>query len=134
MPCRFYWPVFRCPSLAGFGCPPKIKERRRFDRSAGGTDLYGQSVRKPWNDGEEESPMSRHENIDWSECTLVETKPGVQSGSLVLRGTRLPVSAIVDNFDYGLTIAEISEQFEVPQESIRAIVTYVLSHRIAHSL
>src|ERR1043166_6286255 len=23
MSCRFYWPVLRCPSLAGFGCPPR---------------------------------------------------------------------------------------------------------------
>ena len=76
--------------------------------------------------------MSRQENIDWSECALVETKPDVQSGSPVLRGTRMPVRAIVDNFDYGLTIAEISEQFEVSQESIRAIVTYAQSHRVAH--
>ena len=76
--------------------------------------------------------MPVHENIDWSECALVEIKPGVQSGSPVLRDTRLPVSAIVDNFDYGLTMAEISEQFEVPQECIQAIVTYAQSHRIAH--
>jgi transposase len=25
MSCRFYWPVLRCPSLAGFGCPPRHK-------------------------------------------------------------------------------------------------------------
>ncbi len=76
--------------------------------------------------------MSPHENIDWSECPLVEIKPGVQSGSPVVRGTRLPVSAIVANFEYGVSIAEISEQFEVPQESVQAIVTYVKSHHIAH--
>jgi hypothetical protein len=28
-------------------------------------------------------------------------------------GTRMPVSAIVDNFDYGLSVAEICEQFEL---------------------
>jgi len=39
------------------------------------------------------------EKIDWSECPLVEVKPEVQSGAPVLRGTRMPVSAIVDNFD-----------------------------------
>ena len=76
--------------------------------------------------------MASHENIDWSECPLVEIKPGVQSGAPVLRGTRMPVSAIVDNFDYGVSVAEISEQFEVPQDCIEAIVTYAKSHRIAH--
>ena len=72
--------------------------------------------------------------IDWSECPLVEVKPGVQSGAPVLRGTRMPVSAIVDNFDYGLSVAEIAEQFEVPPDGIEAILTYAKSHRIAHRL
>jgi uncharacterized protein (DUF433 family) len=76
--------------------------------------------------------MPTHENIDWSECPLVEVKPGVQSGALVLRGTRLPVSAIVDNFDYGVSVAEIAEQFEVPQDAVEAILGYAKSHRVAH--
>jgi uncharacterized protein (DUF433 family) len=73
-----------------------------------------------------------HEKIDWSECPFVEVRPGVQSGAPVLRGTRMPVSAIVDNFDYGLSVAEIAEQFEVPPDRIEAILTYAKSHRIAH--
>lgn len=76
--------------------------------------------------------MTPREEIDWSECPLVEVKPGVQSGSPVVRGTRLPVSAVVANFEYGVSIAEISEQFEVPQECISTIVTYAQSHRVAH--
>jgi uncharacterized protein (DUF433 family) len=76
--------------------------------------------------------MTREEQIDWSQCPLVEVKPRVQSGAPVLRGTRMPVNAIVDNFDYGLSVAEISEQFEVPQDLIQAILTYAKSHRVAH--
>ena len=76
--------------------------------------------------------MDSDEHIDWSECPLVEIKPGVQSGAPVLRGTRMPVNAIVDNFDYGVSVAEISQQFEVPQDCIKAIVTYAKSHRVAH--
>jgi uncharacterized protein (DUF433 family) len=44
----------------------------------------------------------------------------------------MPVSAIVDNFDYGLSIAGIAEQFEISPERVEAIVTYVKSHRVAH--
>ena len=72
------------------------------------------------------------ETIDWSECPLVEVKPGVQSDSPVLRGTRMPVNAIVDNFDYGLSAAEIAEQFEIAPEQVKAILTYAKSHRLAH--
>ena len=50
----------------------------------------------------------------------------------MLRGTRMPVSAIVDNFDYGVSAAEIAEQFELPQDRVEAILTYAKSHRIAH--
>jgi uncharacterized protein (DUF433 family) len=78
--------------------------------------------------------MATNEKIDWSECPLVEVKPGVQSGAPVLRGTRMPVDAIVDNFDYGVSIAEISEQFEILPDRIEAILTYAKSHRIAHRL
>jgi uncharacterized protein (DUF433 family) len=53
---------------------------------------------------------------------------------LWLRGTRMPVSAIVDNFDYGVSVAEIVEQFEVPPDRIEAILTYAKSHRIAHRI
>jgi uncharacterized protein (DUF433 family) len=76
--------------------------------------------------------VSTEEKTDWSECPLVEIKPGVQSGAPVLRGTRMPVSAIVDNFDYGLSVAEIAKQFEISSERVEAIVTYAKSHRVAH--
>jgi len=72
------------------------------------------------------------EKIDWSECPLVETKSKVQSGAPVLRGTRMPVNAIIDNFDYGVSAPEIAKQFEIPLESVEAILLYAKSHRIAH--
>jgi uncharacterized protein (DUF433 family) len=72
------------------------------------------------------------EQIDWSQSPLVEVNPRVQSGTPVLRGTRLPVNAIIDNFDQGLSEAEISEQFQVSLDQIHAILAYAKSHRIAH--
>jgi len=76
--------------------------------------------------------MAAEETIDWALCPLVEVNPRVLSGAPVLRGTRMPVSAIIDNFDYGVSVAEISEQFEVPEDRIQAILAYAKSHRIAH--
>jgi uncharacterized protein (DUF433 family) len=78
--------------------------------------------------------MSAQDKIDWSECLLVEIKPGVQSGAPVLRGTRMPANAIVDNFDYGVSVSEIAEQFELPPDRVEAIVAYPQSHRVAHSV
>lgn len=76
----------------------------------------------------------RNETIDWSQCPLVETDPEIQSGAPVLRGTRMPVNAIVDNFDYGEDAAEIAELFEIPLERVEAVLAYVKSHRVAHSV
>ena len=50
--------------------------------------------------------MATKEQIDWSECPLVEVKPGVQSGAPVLLGAPMPVDAIVDNFDYGVSVSK----------------------------
>ncbi len=76
--------------------------------------------------------MAGTEHVDWSQCSLVESNPKVQSGAPVLLGTRTPVGAIVDNFDYGMSVEEISQQFAIPQDRIRALLTYAKSHRIAH--
>jgi hypothetical protein len=35
--------------------------------------------------------------LDWSQCAAVESVPGKVSGAWVLRGTRMPVSAIFDS-------------------------------------
>jgi len=75
--------------------------------------------------------MAKEEKIDWSECPLVEANPRVQSGAPVLCGTRMPVNAIVDNFDYGVSVAEISEQFGIPPDLIQAILSYAEDHRLA---
>jgi uncharacterized protein (DUF433 family) len=76
--------------------------------------------------------MAAKEKIDWSECPLVEVIPGVQSDASVLLGTRMPVDAIVDNFGYGVSVSEIAEQFEIPPDSVKAILAYAKSHRVAH--
>jgi len=73
--------------------------------------------------------MAAQEKIDWSGCQLVEVKPGVLSGAPVPRGTRMPVDAIVDNFDYGVSVAEIAEQFEVSPDRVKAILSYRASAR-----
>jgi uncharacterized protein (DUF433 family) len=75
--------------------------------------------------------MSAIVQVDWSQCSLVEVDREIQGGSPVLAGTRLPVSAIVDNAEYGLSVAEISEQFEVSPAQVEEILAYAKGHRIA---
>jgi uncharacterized protein (DUF433 family) len=43
----------------------------------------------------------------------------------------MPADAIVDNFDYGLTVGEISQQFDLPPSQVEAIVSYAQGHHVA---
>jgi len=61
----------------------------------------------------------------------VEANPQILGGATVLRGTRMPVSAIVDNFDYGLSVSEIMEQFDVSKENFEEVLEYAKNHPIA---
>ncbi|MGA6980022.1 MAG: DUF433 domain-containing protein [Candidatus Sulfotelmatobacter sp.] len=49
---------------------------------------------------------------DWSKCPAVESVPGKLSGAWVFRGTRVPVSAVFENLEDGLTIDEIVQMFD----------------------
>lgn len=62
--------------------------------------------------------------LDWSACPAVESVPGKVSGAWVFRGTRLPVAAIFENLEDGLTVEEIMEQFDVTREQINAVLDF----------
>lgn len=76
--------------------------------------------------------MYSEDRVDWSGCRLVESREEVLGGAPVLLDTRMPADAIVDNFDYGMSVAEITEQFELPTDRVQAILAYAQSHRNAH--
>ncbi len=48
-------------------------------------------------------------NLDWSQCSAVESVPGKVSGAWVLKGTRMPVSAIFENRQAGASLNDIME-------------------------
>lgn len=63
-------------------------------------------------------------NLDWSQCTAVESIPGKVSGAWVFRGTRLPVATVIENLE-DLSIDEVIEQFDVTREQILAVFDFV---------
>jgi uncharacterized protein (DUF433 family) len=69
--------------------------------------------------------------MDWSRCNLVETVPGKYSGAPVLRGTRVPPEAILGNYEAGLSVDEIAENYPtVSREIILGILAYVAENRL----
>ena len=63
--------------------------------------------------------------LDWSQCPAVESIPGKVSGAWVLRGTRMPVAAIFENLEAGMTIPELIEQFDVTREQVAELLAFV---------
>ena len=51
-----------------------------------------------------------HGLIDWAQCPVLESIPGKVSGAYVFRGTRVPVSAVLNNLK-NLTANEVVESF-----------------------
>lgn len=64
-------------------------------------------------------------SLDWSQCPAVESVPGRVSGAWVLRGTRMPVSLIFENLEYGATIEEIMENHDLTREQIQDLLEFV---------
>jgi len=63
--------------------------------------------------------------LDWSQCQAVESVPGKVSGAWVFRGTRIPVAAVFENLEDGLTVNEIVEMFDgLKQEQVKAVLDF----------
>jgi uncharacterized protein (DUF433 family) len=64
-------------------------------------------------------------SLDWSQCPAVESVPGKLSGAWVFRGTRMPVAAVFENLEDGLTIDEIVKLFDgLTREQVKAVLDF----------
>ncbi|HET6840655.1 MAG TPA: DUF433 domain-containing protein [Candidatus Angelobacter sp.] len=70
------------------------------------------------------------QRIDWSDCAQVETDPQRVSGRPTIRNTRMPVDDIVANYEYGVSVEEIAEQFGIAAETIRHVLSYAERHSL----
>jgi uncharacterized protein (DUF433 family) len=64
-------------------------------------------------------------DIDWTNCSEVESVPDVMSGAWVLRGTRMPVSGVLENMQAGASIDDIMEWFDgLDRAQVEAVVEF----------
>jgi uncharacterized protein (DUF433 family) len=64
-------------------------------------------------------------SLDWSQCPAVESIPGKVSGAWVLKGTRMPVSAIFENLEAGANIYDIMEWFDgLDREQVKEVIHF----------
>ncbi len=70
--------------------------------------------------------------IDWSTCPEVERNPGRVSGAWVFRGTRLPIAAIFENLEDGVTVGQFVELFPgVSLRQARAVLEHAAKSTLA---
>jgi uncharacterized protein (DUF433 family) len=63
--------------------------------------------------------------LDWSQCPAVESIPGKVGGAWVLKGTRMPVSAIFENLEAGANIDDIMQWYDgLNREQIKAVIEF----------
>jgi uncharacterized protein (DUF433 family) len=63
--------------------------------------------------------------LDWSQCPAVESVPGKVSGAWVLKGTRMPVSAIFENLEAGANLDDIMEWYDgLDRAQVKAVIEF----------
>jgi uncharacterized protein (DUF433 family) len=63
--------------------------------------------------------------LDWSECPAVESVPGKVSGAWVFKGTRMPVAAVFENLEDGMSIDEIVRLYDgLTREQVQAVLEF----------
>jgi uncharacterized protein (DUF433 family) len=68
--------------------------------------------------------------LDWSQCPAVESVPGKVSGAWVFRGTRIPVAAVFENLEDGVTIDQLVQMFDgLTRDQVKTVLDFT-----AHSL
>ncbi len=67
--------------------------------------------------------------VDWSECDLVERNPLKLSGVPIVKHTRVQADSIVENYESGSPVEEISDNFRIPETTIRELLSYAEKKR-----
>ena len=63
--------------------------------------------------------------LDWTNCPAVERDPERVSGAWVFRGTRVPVVALFENLESGVSATEFVELFQgITIEQVRDVLDY----------
>jgi uncharacterized protein (DUF433 family) len=67
--------------------------------------------------------------LDWSDCPFVQVVPGKVSGVPILKGTRVQADSIVENYESDSPVDEVADNFDIPEDMIRGILSYAAQHR-----
>ena len=65
--------------------------------------------------------------LDWAKCPAVESVPGKFSRAWVFRGTRIPVAAVFENLEDGLSMDEVVGLYDgLTREQVKAVLEFAV--------
>lgn len=63
--------------------------------------------------------------LDWSRCPAVESVPGKVGGAWVFRNTRMPVAAVFENLEDGISIDELVRLYAgLTREQVKSVLDF----------
>ncbi len=65
--------------------------------------------------------------VAWKDRPFVEVVPGKVSGVPLLKGTRMPADAIMENYTDGVAADEIAEVFQLPADAVCGLLAFAVS-------
>jgi uncharacterized protein (DUF433 family) len=72
-----------------------------------------------------EPARGRLGGLDWSQCSAVESVPERVGGAWVFRNTRMPVAAVFENLEDGVTIDELVELYAgITRDQVKAVLEF----------
>jgi uncharacterized protein (DUF433 family) len=70
--------------------------------------------------------------IDWASCPAVERDPERVGGAWVFRGSRVPVAALFENLEDGVSVGEVVALFPgISLEQARAVLEHAARSALA---
>lgn len=68
--------------------------------------------------------------IDWTGCPAVEVVPGKVSGVPILKHTRMQADSVIENYEDGMSVQEIADEFSLSELMVREVVTFAAGRYI----
>ena len=68
--------------------------------------------------------MDAVKRLSWGDCPGVKRDPERLAGAWTFGNTRLPLHAVFENLAGGATIQEVTQQFSVTEEQIKAVLAH----------
>ena len=101
--------------------PPAIAETRRrkpAPQSLGGQPVGGKASAPSWLRGAAQ--------LDWSKCGAAQSVAGKTGNVWVVRGTHVPLAAVLKAVAEGHPFAEIAEVYQLPLQPLLAILQFAV--------